>query len=1147
MIALDRVAFIRIACLALAGLGVLPVAAQDSSPDRSQLEFFENRIRPVLAKKCVVCHMGERPQGQLRLDSRAGWERGGKSGPAIVRGEPDKSPLIHAIRHASGASPMPLGSDKLDAAAIAAFEQWVRAGAVDPRDEPSAPVAAEKSWDEIFDERSHWWSLQPVERPRIPEVDRKDWSDSAVDRFILAKLELEGLTPARRAERKILLRRASFVLTGLPPTPDEIQTLVADTAPDAYERAVDRLLKSPHFGERWARHWMDVVRYSDTYGYEWDIPAKGAWRYRDYLIRAFNEDVPFDQLAREQIAGDLLPEPRINADEQINESMIGPMFYQLGEKRHGDSLQFNGIHQEMLNNKIDAFSKAFQGMTVACARCHDHKLDAISQKDYYALAGVFMSSRWVANTADTPERNEPVLNDLSALKPKLRKAMAAWWLEEIEDAPRYMTAALACVTGSPAAVEAAEGLDSVRLAAWDEVMLDADAAKEPALGNPIYPWLRLHQWDAGESAAQAWAGLVEEYAEASSERTENNAREFKVIADFGKEIPDDWSVDGAGLRGGRVENGEFAVAIKGPKAIKTIMQAGLYTNALSPRLNGAVRTPYLNFTGKSFLSMEVAGGDFSAHRLVVDNAFLTERQTYLKDARPYWVKLSTTAEAKTNRAQTDVEEAETRIYAELATKTSNPNFPPRVRLGGECSDEEAADPRSWFGITRALLHDGKESPADELTRFRGLFEAAASADSETMDSEAAGERYRQWMRSAIEAWADDRATADDVRLINWMLARRLLPNEVDGRESVRQLVAAYRATEERLDNPWTVNGLADLDDGNDYRLNNRGVYEDLADSVPRGYVEVLAGVREAGDAEGSGRLQLAERVADDGNPLTARVFANRVWHWVFGAGIVTTPDDFGHLGDQPSHPELLDYLAAEFVAQGWSTKKLVRALVMSEAFQQSNDVSARAGDVDPNNRLLHHYRPRRLDAESIRDSLLAVSGRLDQRLFGQPIDPHRANEDPEKRLYAGPLDGDGRRSVYVKMTIMEPPKFLATFNQPSPKIPTGARDVTTVPAQALALLNDPFVAQQAEVWAERLIGESHGSREERLAEMFREAFGREPAVGELARWRKAVDDFAGLYQDVPGKQPSADVMESLPVWKDVAHAMFNAKEFLYVR
>jgi hypothetical protein len=1044
---------------------------------------------------------------------------------------------------------MPLGSEKLDPAVIIAFEEWVSIGAPDPRDQPSVTPAqekkAEKSWSEIFEERSHWWSLQPVSRPLVPDVQQLQWSDQAVDRFILARLESKGLAPARRAERHILLRRLSFTLTGLPPTPEDLDAFLNDREPGAYERAVNRLLGSPHFGERWARHWMDVVRYSDTYGYEWDIPAKGAWRYRDYLIRAFNEDVPFDQLAREQIAGDLLPAPRINRDEQINESRIGPMFYQMGEKRHGDSLQFNGISQEMLNNKIDAFSKAFQAMTVACARCHDHKLDAISQKDYYALAGVFMSSRWVANTLDTGARNRHVLDQLAALKPKLRQATSQWWLEDSAGIPRYLRAALACVNGDPNAAELAQGLDPVRLAAWDEVFADADAAPDtdtkPPLENPVYPWLQLNRAVIqGESASAAWRRLAKDYSQASRERAESNASAFEVIADFRKGVPDGWSVDGVGLR--QVESGDFAVDIEGRKAIKILFPAGLYTNSLSPRLNGAIRTPYLNHSGHKHLSMQVAGGDFSAHRLIVDNAFLTERQQYLKDPEPYWVRLSTTAAAKTNRPQTALEVEETRVYVEVATKTSNPNFPPRVNLGGECSEEQARDPRSWFGITRALLHDKEEEPADELTRFEFLFAGDTPAD-----LKAATSRYQQWLASSINAWADNRASEDDVRLINWMLTNRLLPNDLEGNEAVRRLMTAYSETEKQLADPWTVNGLADLDSGNDYRLNERGVYEDLGDNVPRGYVEVLAGKRDGSNLNGSGRLDLAERVARPANPLTARVFVNRVWHWVFGAGLVTTPNDFGHLGDRPSHPELLDYLADWFIENGWSTKKLVRLLVTSQTFQQSNEVSARARDADPSNRLLHYYRPQRLDAESIRDSLLAVSGRLDQETFGRPINPYRSNEDPQKRLFSGPLDGDGRRSVYVKMTIMEPPKFLATFNQPSPKIPTGARDVTNVPAQALALLNDPFVAQQAEIWARRLIDSPHTSREERLGDMFQLAFGREPNARELARWRKAVDDIAGLYQDVPEKRPTADVMSSLPVWKDVAHAMFNAKEFLYVR
>ena len=434
-------------------VGLLPwsfgasFAAEDGEkgPDPAAIEFFENEIRPALVGNCAVCHSGAAAQGGLRLDFRGGWEQGSKSGPAIVRGDPDNSPLIRAIRHEDPAVAMPLGGKKLDPDVIAAFERWVSMGAPDPRDAPSSAPVVEKSWEETFNDRSRWWSLQPVVRPPVPGVKQAQWSDQAVDRFILAKLEAKGLGPAPRAGRADPVPAAELLADGpaahtrgsSPPSSDDPRPRTRTPS------AVDRLLASPHFGERWARYWMDVVRYTDTYGYEWDIPAKGAWRFRDYLIRAFNADIPFDQLLREQIAGDLLPHPRINTSEQVNESLIGPMFYQMGEKRHGDSVVFNGIYQEMLDNKIDAFSKAFQAMTVACARCHNHKLDAISQKDYYALGGVFLSSRWLVNTVDTPDRNRKVLDELSALKAKLRTPLAAWWLEGARDIPLYLRAAQA--------------------------------------------------------------------------------------------------------------------------------------------------------------------------------------------------------------------------------------------------------------------------------------------------------------------------------------------------------------------------------------------------------------------------------------------------------------------------------------------------------------------------------------------------------------------------------------------------------------------------------------------------------------------------------------------------------------------------------
>ena len=1160
--------------------------AQDLSP--AALEFFESKIRPALVENCKVCHSGERPQGNLRLDYRGGWQQGGMSGPAIIPGNVDLSPLIRAIRHEGSAAPMPLGGKKLAPGVIAAFERWVSMGAPDPRDAPSAAPVVEKSWEETFHERSRWWSLQPVVRPPLPGVEQEQWSDQDIDRFILAKLEENGLAPAQRAGRAALLRRLSFVLTGLPPKPEDVSAFLSDPGPGAYADAVDRLLASPHFGERWARHWMDVVRYTDTYGYEWDVPAKGSWRFRDYLIRAFNADIPFDQLLREQIAGDLLPHPRINTSEQINESLIGPMFFQMGEKRHGDSVAFNGIYQEMLDNKIDAFSKAFQAMTVACARCHDHKLDAISQEDYYALGGVFLSSRWLVNTVDTLDRNREVLDELSALKAKLRTPLAAWWLEQARDIPLYLRAAQARIDGHPGKL--ANGLDPSRLAAWEKALkfepeenpeeaekqssedeespeAEEKAAQEhrPSMEDPLFPWFELHQSviKEGGSVKSSWTGLAEHYAGALQERSRSNAEEFSLLADFRSGVPEGWSLDGVGLRDGPVSNGDFTVALEGQQAVGMLLPAGLFTHSLSPRLNGAIRSPYLNFYSQPHVSLEVSGGDYSTRRLLADNAFLTEREyAYLEEDKLHWVCHTTTGTDKTARARTPLEMEQVRTFVELTTKASNPYFPPRVGLAG-CTKEKvrenscgADDPSSWFGITRAFLVNQGEvtdsvkpgtclaSPADELTRFSSFFDAEPPTDLPAL-----ADRYGQWLTASLEAWAQDRADADDVRLINWMLDNRLLPNNVDARESIRELVASYRSVERQLAEPQTVNGMADLEPGRDYRLNIRGVYEDLGDPVPRGYVEVIAGPREkAPRPERSGRRELAELIASPKNPLTARVFVNRVWHWVFGIGMVKTASDFGHLGDRPSHPELLDYLADRFVEEGWSVKKLVRMMVMSETFRQASRVSPVAREVDPLNRLLHHYPLRRLDAEAIRDSLLAVSGRLDSRLFGPPINPYRTNEDAAKWLLSGPLDGQGRRSIYLKMTIMEPPRFLSTFNQPNPKIPTGVRDVTNVPGQALTLLNDPFAVGQAEFWARRLIAVKHESPEERLALMFQRAFGRNPDEQERERWMSAVHDIAGLYQDVPDKRPPpSGLMDSLDVWKDVAHAMFNTKEFLYVR
>ena len=1065
--------------LLLAGLG--------RAADPDAVAFFEARVRPVLVEHCYSCHGADKQKGGLRLDSRDALRRGGDSGPAVVPGKPEDSRMVQAVRHADKSLKMP-PDKRLTAEQVADLERWVAAGAIDPRDGPPG-ASADADWEAVIRERRNWWSLQPVRKPAIPEVADRAWAANPVDRFIRAKIDRKQLTPAAPADRVALARRLSFVLTGLPPAPEDVRAFAAGQSPAALESYIDRLLASPAFGERWARHWMDVVRYADTYGYEWDIPARGSWRYRDYLVRAFNADVPFDQLVREQIAGDLLERPRINRAKGINESRVGPMFFQLGEKRHGDSAEFNGIHQEMLDNKIDAFSKAFQATTVACARCHDHKLDAVAQKDYYALGGVFMSGRWVANTLDTPDRNRATIERLRALKRDLRREVGRWWAKELDAADRW-----------PKAVAAADGNDL-------------------PMEHPLRPWQVAARAERGKKdVAAAWRALGTSYAFTSAGRTGRNARDFREVTDF-----DGWSIDGVGLRDGPVRAGDYTVSLTGPRVIGRILSAGWTTDAESPRLNGAVRTPFLRTLGAKFVSFQVHGGDFAAARTVVDNAFLTERQAYLAGGDPAWKSYSTFPEMR-DRA----------VYVELATKASNPNFPPRVGLGQDLTAAQIDDPRSWCAVAKVVLHDRPGAPADELSRFRSLFAGDVPDSLAEVKT-----RYRAWFRAAVDAWATDRAIDDHVRVLSWLLQTGLLPNE-GGPDAVTDLVSAYRTTEATLLEPQTANGMADLDPPVDYRLNVRGDYDRPGPAVPRGYLGVFA--RPALVPKTSGRLALAEFVASADNPLTARVYVNRVWHWLFGAGLVTTPDDFGHLGDRPEHPELLDWLAAWFVEHGWSTKQLVRLLITSQTFLQGDRPSEAARQADPRNRLWHHYPLRRLEAEAIRDAILAASGRLDRRLYGPPVDPPRTAEDAQKRLFSGPTDGGGRRSIYTRSTIMDPPRFLAAFNQPPAKIPTGRRDVTSVPAQALAMLNDPFVIGQAEVWGRRLAAEPTSTVENRLRTMFEVALGRPPTDADLARWSGLVGDLAAAHGMSREK-----ALTSAAVWKDVAHALFNVKEFIYVR
>jgi hypothetical protein len=1028
-----------------------------------------------------------------------------------------------AVQYANKDLQMP-PKTKLTDSEIAVLVEWVKHGAPDPRlpiSTASQAKTASREWESVYRDRLAWWSLQPVSKPRPPQVQATSWPSNPVDNFILAALEAKGLKPAVEAGRRTLARRLSFALTGLPPKPEDVERFVASDSPRSYDKLVQSLLDSPHSGEHWARHWMDVVHYSDTHGYEWDTPVKNAWMYRDYLIRAFNADLPFQQFVLEQIAGDLI-KPRVDARTGLNESIIGPMAMRLGERRHGDNADAEGVTQEAVGNVIDTLSKGFIATTVACAQCHDHKLDAVAQRDYYGLAGILMSTRWGVRGVDTKDPNSAVIKDLKDIKRNIRRELAEKWRAARTSMTEKITAAPADDAVKPTDKKAAAKTKSPSKPGFPESL--------PAI------WRQLNEAVTnGISLEAAWKKMAEEFQPERARRIAGNQTNLHLLADFtNQELPAGWQADGFGMRHGLVTDGEMVIADEGDAALAQLLPAGRWSHVWSARLAGALRSHLFDPNPATTFSVGYAGGQYSAQSFIVDHCFHSERMKFLDQLVPGWLTL-TAGNFPTLAGGVDT--LPRRVYLELVTKSLNNYFPPRTAYNG-VKESDVADERSWFGVTRIYQHATNQPPADELKRFAPLF---ANASAPRTREELAG-RLAGLIMAAIERWDQGKCDGEDVRLINDALHARWLPNQPLSNPTLAQWVARYRETEKRLKPDRVIGSVEDWNEGRDERVGVRGSYTDFGEEVPRGNIHFLGGPAPRAVPQSSGRLEFAHSLASDQNPLTARVFVNRVWHYLYGAGLVRTVDDFGHLGEKPSHPELLDWLAQRFMADDWSVKKLVKLLVTSATWRQSSIASEAAFTADPENRLWHHLPMHRLEAEAIRDSMLFVSGRLDPSLYGPPVDPYRTAQDAAKRLFSGPLDGNGRRSLYLKMTLMEPPKFLALFNQPIPKLTAGRRDATNVPDQALALLNDPFVIAMAKDWSERVLKDNAASPEQRVQQMFTAAFARPPHPDEKARLVKLAQRSAGLRG-----ADAAALLSCQPVWQDVAHAIFNLKEFIYVQ
>ena len=1089
--------------------------AHAAGKEKLGIAFFESRIRPVLIQYCYECHSAASTElkGGLRLDSRDFTRRGGESGPAVVPRDRGRSLLLKAIRRDSLEMPP---NETLPQRVISDFETWIDSGAPDPRIRPpTAKEVAEISWKNTLKDRRSWWSLQPLEVAPPPHG-----AAHPIDAFVFAKQQAQGVHPTKTATIRTLARRLSLVLTGLPPKATELEPFHRDAIHDpetAYAGLVDRYLASPHFGEHWARHWMDVVRFSETHGYEWNHEIRDAWRFRDYLIRAFNRDVPFDQLIREHIAGDLLEVPRVNPAEAVNESLIGTAFWRFGELGHDDCVQYPEIRFDALDNQIDTFSKAFQGLTVSCARCHDHKLDAISTKDYYALVAILENCSQVVHPLDSPSRISEMANEVQALKKQIRQELGDRWIAAIDPMGKTLLDAL---QGRPSD---AENPNRIVRPAPD---------KKPSRENPssILFQFATESAEAGTpeaTLASRWQRLAKDYTEAHRRREETLANRFEQWADFRSLESPRWSSSGLGLSVGPNRDGEFVLAHEGETIVAAVLSAGLHTHTLSDRLNGSLRSPWLP-TEKKYISVQLVGDRRSMVRTVVDSCSLNEFAGgglhYLMGGTPQWKTFPTSAGPSL------------RSFVELTTRSDNPRWPDRPGRAGSADPAVVNDYRSSFGILQAVLHDHPEGPEPDLRPILTLFEQAPPQDEAGIASV-----FQATAHQVVSAWRRGETSETDVPWLNWFLQVGLLPNTLEDQTSrLGRLVRRYRSIAASIPEPRVVAGLADHGGNRGFPVLLRGDAKKPGEIVPTRYLEALSGTK-GFESTGSGRQQLADLITAPENPLTARVAVNRIWHHLFGRGIVATPDDFGRMGEPPTHPELLDYLASEFIKDGWSVKRLIRRIVLTDTFRQASLPDPKNAQVDPGNQLLHHYPPRRLDGEAIRDSLLVVSGRFDPQLFGPSIHPHRAKETDYRKLFSGPLDGDGRRSIYTKVTRMEGPQFLELFDFPNRMLTTGRRDRTNVPAQALALLNDPFVIQQAHFWSAKLVRLPHDSLAARIQLMFRSALGRPPSIEEEQR-------FEALIRSLADEASSDDgaLLQDAGAWQDAAHAIFNMKELVYI-
>jgi hypothetical protein len=1133
-------------------IAAIALLASFSSAARAEdFTLFESKIRPLLADKCYQCHspQAKKLKGGLLLDTKQGVLKGGENGPAIVPGDPDHSRLIEAVRWGNKDLQMP-PKERLTPEQVADLETWIKSGAPDPRTGPSQPVAGAAI--DYAAARKQWAFHAPEEHP-IPSVQQKEWCRSAIDQFILAKLEEKGLKPAPQAQKRVLIRRAYFDLVGLPPSVDDVEAFVKDESPEAFAKVVDKLLASPHYGERWGRHWLDVVRYTDSFdarGIGSDGDCTEAFRYRDWVVKAFNTDLPYDQFVMNQVAGDLLPAK--NPDEFNADGLIATGMYAIGNWPGGDADRKKML-TDIVDDQVDVTGRAFLGLTLACARCHDHKFDPIASTDYYGLAGIFFSSHFLPNegnsTAGGPMGRFPLASPSQVEKRKKQVEAVAQMQKSIEQArdEQYLAAGRAIIAQADqylAAVweyrqpgnavpaidsfAAAHHLDAATLGRWLDYagpMLKS-GAQRTLLATP------RHNIN-GIAGLDGWTGPVDQPPGMMANTTDHVVT-FSTITLPPKCVsvhPGQKSGVAVGWRSpisgtvsvrGRVIDADSVCGNGIDWAIDTMSEKSSRRLASGTFPNGGRQEFSAGDDAKALEAIEVKAGDFVQVAVYPKGDYSCDTTV---------VELDITEVDGAKRAWNLAKDV---LPDVLVGGAGNPHADslgnagvwqfyeiPDEAPGGVAAGE--SDLTKWARAA-SLAH----SAEDAATAARPLRDALAALDTRA-------EELRKSGKKASDLTGPDAKLYDDLTSPGGPFWKPLRATEgglpPESRQQLAKMQEQLAALQKEVMPAIPVcHALAEggvpgsMYDGiRDTRIHIRGRYDRMGDPAPRQFPRLLAGDEQKPITSGSGRMELARWLASPQNPQTARVMVNRLWQHHFGEGIVRTPNNYGKLGQPPTHPELLDWLAREFVAKGWSIKSMHREMMLSAAYQQSSVPDSATLKADPEDLLLGWMKRRRLEAEAIRDSLLVQAGTLDETIGG-----------PSVRDLNTP-----RRTLYITTIRSNRNDYRTLFDAADPTAIVDQRNDSTVAPQALFLMNDPFALAQTKALSERVIKQGTPDDAGRIDWLYRRLYSRAPSDKEIEIGLTMLKE---AQQPEGGKPPLAKDA----AWEAYCQVLVCANEFVYV-